>query len=158
RRPEFLYLVSGTGLPAPSPRARADAKASGIAGDELIGRRELLDELEDALVRPGIVTLVGPGRIGKTRSCAEACDRPRARFGRVVFIDLVGVRDPIAVEAVVQEALAPERGVPMLNDEPEVVGFVEATSAALGTDRVLLAVDNCEHVAAEVAAVVRMLT
>jgi predicted ATPase/class 3 adenylate cyclase len=158
RRPEFLYLVSGGGLPTPAPRGRADVRLSGAAGDELIGRRELLDDLEDVLARPGVVTLVGPGGIGKTRSCAEACDRVRARFERVVFVDLVGVRDPIAVEAVVQQALTPERGVPIFNDEPDAGGFLEATRAALGTDRVLLVVDNCEHVATEVTSVVRTLT
>lgn len=95
----------------------------------LIGREPLVAQLEQmlttGLVR--LVTLTGPGGIGKTRVACEAASRLRDRYARVHFIDLTPERDPAAVLPAVRAAVATgDQGEP-------------------SRPRVLVLLDNFEH-------------
>src|SRR5262249_11011918 len=68
----------------------------------LSGRTDALAKIDDTVAQPGLLTLVGPGGIGKTRLLEEACARFADRFERVWRIDLVATRDRPSVEAALE--------------------------------------------------------
>ena len=99
----------------------------------MIGRGAQLDELAARLAVHRLVTVMGPGGIGKTRVALSVADRvaPRYRAG-VRVIDLTRVDAPEAVGP----TLADQLGFPSF-----------AALLASPTDEpALLVVDNCEHV------------
>ncbi|MFI8827721.1 BTAD domain-containing putative transcriptional regulator [Streptomyces sp. NPDC053431] len=105
---------------------------------DFVGREGERDCLGALLTDARLVTLVGPGGAGKTRLALEAAT------DRAVFVDL-GAVGPGEVAGAFARALgardtAPDRLVRALADRP-----------------VLLVVDNCEHVVAEAAVLVREL-
>jgi predicted ATPase/class 3 adenylate cyclase len=111
----------------------------------LVGRDEVFQVIDDALAAAAVVTLVGPGGIGKTRLAVAAAAR-RADVDEVWLIELA----EIASVADVPRAVAGLLGV------KEVSGRILSQSIvlALRSRRALLVLDNCEHVirgAAELA-------
>ena len=94
-----------------------------------------------------LVTLTGPGGIGKTRLALEVAGRQRSRFpGGTWWVDLAPVTEPDTVV----DQLAGVLGVAPAPGP----ALVEAVARALGRRRALLLLDNCEHVAAAVAELV----
>ena len=86
-----------------------------------------------------LVTLTGPGGIGKTRLAIAAAREAAASFpDGVVFVDLAPVLDPGLVTASVARAL----GVVDTGDGP----IAEKLGHALADRRLLLLLDNVEHV------------
>ena len=88
------------------------------------------------------MTITGPPGGGKTRLASAIV----AGRNDVAFVDLASLDDPSQVEARVARAL----GVGPGGEE----GALEALIRQLGGDRAVILVDNCEHLADEVAAVV----
>ena len=85
-----------------------------------------------------LVTLIGPGGIGKTRLALESGAAIVDRFPDGVWlVELAPIPDPALVPA----TLAAELGVQ--DDPPHTV--TEAIAAALRTRRLLVLLDNCEH-------------
>ncbi len=114
----------------------------------LIGRGRALEALNTALDRSPLVTLVGPGGIGKTRMALAAAHCRRDRYPDGVWlIELAGVGSSQDVATVVADvfAVGPRPGV----------SPVASIAAALEHRRLLLVLDNCEHVVDGVAAVAR---
>ena len=114
-----------------------------------VGRARELHELFAFLKRGGIVTLVGPGGVGKTRLMREAI----ARFSEKqhvdsVFVPLAGVA-PESVVGTVMTAL----GISEESGRPALQTIVER----LRNRVLILALDNCEHAPDEVAALVDAL-
>ena len=74
----------------------------------LLGRETDLQTLRQWLADPGarLITLIGPGGVGKTRLALELA-RAIADEGatRVVFVPLAAIRDPALVESAIAEAL-----------------------------------------------------
>jgi predicted ATPase/DNA-binding SARP family transcriptional activator len=107
---------------------------------ELIGREPELSDLAQLVTEPGVrlVTVTGPGGIGKTRLVLELASRLAGRFqDGVFFIDLSPLQDSSLVLSEVARAL----GVPDRADEPlldQVTSFLQARVA-------LLVLDNLEH-------------
>jgi predicted ATPase len=63
----------------------------------LVGREEAIEEVTGLLARPGVrlVTLTGPGGVGKTRLAVAVGERARDRSGAdTVFVPLASVTDP----------------------------------------------------------------
>ena len=111
---------------------------------ELIGRDLEVTDLLAQLEHARLLTLTGPGGVGKTRLALEVARRVQKDADRpVYFADLASVSDTSIVDAV----LASAAGV---QPHPDI-GPIESLIAYLGSKEVLLIVDNCEHLAAAIA-------
>ena len=133
------------GLGRPADHGRWPAEVSSF-----IGRESERDDLLAAVAEHRMVTVTGPGGVGKTRLArlvARELAATRADGGW--FVDLVRVTDPDMVDAAVAAVI----GVV----EPPGGSLSDAVAAALsGSDGVLL-LDNCEHVLGAAGACVRRL-
>ena len=85
-----------------------------------------------------LLTLTGPGGVGKTRLAIAAAETVQDDFERVAFVRLAALRDPGLVIPAIAEAL----DVREMADRP----LVEQIQAAIGDRRVLLVLDNVEQV------------
>ena len=111
-----------------------------------LGRDDAAAELTRLLDDYRLVTVTGPGGVGKTRLAAEVARRMTARFpDGVWFIELSAVANPADVPTELLSAL----DVPQDPGRPPL----EVLTEALAERRLLLVLDSCEHVLAAVAEV-----
>jgi predicted ATPase/DNA-binding CsgD family transcriptional regulator len=108
-----------------------------------VGRDAELEELTAALAEHRLVTLVGPGGVGKTRLALRALQSERAAFADLAVLP------PGADEESVGRAVAAALGMV----EPGA-SALEAISRQLAATPVVIVLDNCEHVLDSVAALV----
>ena len=119
------------------------------SSDHMVGRDEIVRELSEKLRSERFVTIVGPGGVGKTTvalSVANALLRDFA--GAVCSVVLSSVGDAGLVAAVVTSAL----GVPVQAEDP-----LPELIAHLRGKKILLVLDNCEHVIGKTAEVAERL-
>ena len=144
----------------PSRRAHRARETADAAADHLpvpsgpvLGRETDLGTLLEWLGGDDprrLVTLVGPGGIGKTRLAIEAARLARDRFDQVTFVALEHVRDPDGVLPAVAQALGVRTTATRRRSS-------DSTIARRGrTDLLLL--DNFEQVMAAAPAVASLLT
>ncbi|GAA5038966.1 putative ATPase/DNA-binding CsgD family transcriptional regulator [Thermocatellispora tengchongensis] len=104
-----------------------------------IGRVRERGELAEAVKTHRLVTVVGPGGVGKTRLALAVAEDVAGDFADGVwFADLVPVTEPGRVGAAVAAAVG-------VGEQPGR-GIDDAVPAALADRRALLVLDNCEHV------------
>lgn len=140
-------LAAAPSAQAPSHDGPPDRRpgGGGLGADAVPVARDLVGRDEDVaavaeLVAPGrLVTLTGPGGVGKTRVAEQVVARTRDRFADgAVFVGLAAVRAAEATGDAIITALGiqptGERSVP------------DVLVSALGERRLLLVLDNCEHV------------
>ena len=102
-----------------------------------VGRRKELAEGRRMVRAARLVTIVGPGGVGKTRLAVRLAHQVVRVFpDGVVWVDLAAQRDPGALASEVASAL----GV-----EPQGQSALEAIATYLASRRLLLVLDNCEH-------------
>jgi predicted ATPase/DNA-binding SARP family transcriptional activator len=125
--------------------------------DTLLGREDDLAELRSAVRRSRLVSVIGPGGLGKTR-VAHVLAR-EATQPRVYFVELVGVTSGDDVVAEVGAALGVRGSVTGRRTlTPAQLADVRSQIAAeLDTAPTLLVLDNCEHVLESVASLVALL-
>jgi predicted ATPase/DNA-binding SARP family transcriptional activator len=161
----YLRVLRGEEAPSPqSPGSPGSAGAVGSAGSRppravpvpvtsFVGRDDELSRLLKLLRESAwLVTLTGPGGVGKTRLATEALGSLDAR---ACFVPLAPVTDPVEVPYAVLDALG-IRG-PMISrrtgeSDPSAGPLDRLTAALAGRDDVLI-LDNCEHVIEAAAAV-----
>ena len=103
-----------------------------------VGRRRAIGELRKKLTTARLVTLVGPGGVGKTRLAIRgATDLARGFAGGAWMVELAEVRDPGLVPNALLAALD-------LRDQAATQPRVLLLSY-LRDKEVLLVIDNCEH-------------
>ena len=104
-----------------------------------IGRERELDEVKGLLAAARLVTLVGMGGLGKTRLSVQAAAAQIHDFrDGVWFVDLAPIHDPTLVASAVAQVLD-------VREEPGR-SLQQSVSQHLKSRRVLLILDNCEHV------------
>ena len=108
------------------------------ATTRMIGRDDIATTLAAQLAHQRLVTVVGPGGIGKTTVGLAVAERMIGAFEHGVWlVDLAPLRDPGLVPSVVATVLGLET-----RTEDSLHGLV----AGLKDKRMLLLLDNCEHV------------
>ncbi|MFE3799389.1 BTAD domain-containing putative transcriptional regulator [Nocardia tengchongensis] len=118
-----------------------------------VGRDDDIARLDRILSSTALITLVGPGGAGKTRLAVETAARVAARWSHgACMVELAAVTEPGLVGSAVLAALA----VPSNRDEIRPDALAQVCSV-LADKRVLLIIDNCEHVTAGAAPLVNAL-
>jgi len=103
-----------------------------------VGRERELTEVWRLLDRSRLVTLTGPGGCGKTRLSIEAASgRLRGFPDGVWLVDLA----PLADQSLVPDAVAEALGLQLRAGQPPAT----ALAMQLAARRLLLVLDNCEH-------------
>jgi predicted ATPase/class 3 adenylate cyclase len=143
--PELIYQLTHADLPAGFPPIRTVAgrgpRPLPVDPTSLVGREQSIGELAGLLARPGVrlVTLTGPGGVGKTRLALAVGERVAGRFDSgAVFVPLAGVTAPELAVGGIGRAVGADlagTGAPL-----------QALAEQLGDGRWLLILDNLEQV------------
>src|SRR5437879_4338796 len=114
-----------------------------LAVTRIIGREQAVETLISRLSRQRLVTVIGPGGIGKTTVALTVAERMVAEYEHGVWlVDLASLGDAHLVPSAVGTVL----GLQIRTENP-----VQGLVAALRDGRMLLLFDNCEHVIDELA-------
>jgi predicted ATPase/class 3 adenylate cyclase len=151
--PELIYQLTHAGLPADFPPIRTAAERTTnlpVQVSSFIGRTRELAQTEAVLGEARVVTLTGPGGVGKTRLALQAAAEVAPRFGDGAWLcELAPVRDV----ALVDDAAAAVFSVTARAGQSTREALVEFLRAK----QLLLVLDNCEQVLAEAASLAGVL-
>ena len=142
-QPEGVYQLLHPGLDEQFPPLRSlDSTPNNLPqqASSFVGRHAAIAELRELLHRHRLLTLAGPGGIGKTRLALQlAADVLDEYPDGVWFVELA----PLSGVALVARTVAQVLGVA----ERPGVPIATAIAEFLAPRRALLILDNCEHVA-----------
>jgi predicted ATPase/class 3 adenylate cyclase/DNA-binding CsgD family transcriptional regulator len=148
-----VYQVMADGLPSEFPVLRSVDRFAGNLPrriSSLVGRDAEVDEVSELVRWQRLVTLTGVGGVGKTRLAIEIGAELSGEFDDGVWIvELAGVGDPAAMPA----ALATVLGITPQGDVP----LIDTVADAVAGRRMLLVVDNCEHLRGSAAAAIEAI-
>ena len=136
----------------PSLRPRPNAVPNNLPADLYapIGRDREYTELREALGASHLVTLTGPGGIGKTRLALHCASMALQRYEHGVwFIDLAPLDNGNLIAATILAAL----GSGVAEDGTELSGLLEH----LRSRQMLLVIDNCEHLLGSVVPIIKQI-
>jgi predicted ATPase/DNA-binding winged helix-turn-helix (wHTH) protein len=155
----YISNIAGRGYCLVAPVTRSSAKqpvpVTGITSTKrlkklpprlarMVGRDDTVRALAEQLQLSRFVSIVGPGGVGKTTVAISVAHRLTDGFhDAVFFIDLAALTDPQLVPRAIASAL----GLMVQTQDP-VVGLL----AFIGDRKILLVLDNCEHVISVAAA------
>jgi predicted ATPase/DNA-binding SARP family transcriptional activator len=116
-----------------------------------VGREEEIDRVARLLADGRLVTLTGPGGTGKTRLASEAASRIAEKMpDGVWFVPLAPVRGALDVPQAVLLAVGIPEAVRVL-EAREIAQPLDRLADALAHKRLVLILDNCEHLLDAVA-------
>jgi predicted ATPase/DNA-binding SARP family transcriptional activator len=139
RAVEAAVLAQDSSLVPAPPRPAA---APPLPVTPLVGREREFATLRRALTAARLVTLAGPGGVGKTRLAVELVAASSSGAGAVWFVELANVSDDADVATTVARAL-------QLAESPGQE--IDLICDYLSRHRGLLVLDTCEHVIEGVA-------
>ena len=149
--PEDLFQLMVPGQPPSFPPVRSlDAFEHNlpIQRSVLFGAEDAVAAIADLVHRHRLVSLTGVGGVGKTRLAIEVGGRVLDQFDAVLFVELAAVGDGSRVrEAVAIAAGLPAHEATDSDDRDPLTGF-------FASRRILVILDNCEHVLDDAAAFV----
>jgi predicted ATPase/DNA-binding SARP family transcriptional activator len=116
---------------SPTPTSSATPTNLPAPATSFIGRERDLMQVRALLADARLITLVGPGGVGKTRLAAEVAAGWQARDG-VWLAELAGITDPAEVPAAVCAALG-------------LRPAAEELASQLADRQLMIVLDNCEH-------------
>lgn len=137
-RPEHLTQIVVPGLPAEFPPLRTSGRRTinlPPTATALVGREPEVEAISRLLGEHRVVTLLGPGGVGKTRLAIAVAAAQASRFADgAVFVDLSAVVEPVLVPGALADAL-------QLEDSS-----LESAISFLSGLEVLVVLDNFEQV------------
>jgi predicted ATPase/serine/threonine protein kinase len=122
---------------------------------KFVGREGELAALKQLLLQPDVhlVTLTGPGGIGKTRLALQAAEELASHFeGGVCYVPLASVKDPKLIAATIAQTL----GLRETSAQSPLARLKEHLLYSLRAP-ILLLLDNFEHLVAEAPQVAELL-
>jgi predicted ATPase/DNA-binding SARP family transcriptional activator len=144
--------------PAPAPSAERLRTNLPVPLTDLVGRAEAVAEVRRLLGSGRLVTLIGPGGVGKTRLAVETAAQLVDRFPDGVWlVELAGLGRPGNQDVTGSPAEAVMTALGIREDAPPgprpngPMGPIDRLAGALRSERLLLVLDNCEHVVEPVA-------
>jgi predicted ATPase/DNA-binding XRE family transcriptional regulator len=172
RRSTVTLLADALALSEGQRQAFREAAAGGAAGgaggllrprgglrrgaDSFVGREQDVAAVRSRLEAHRLVTLTGPGGVGKTRLAVEVAHglaSTAAYPGGVWLAELAPLADPGLIPQAVAAAVGVELEPGGLPEEAPT----EAVAGALRAKRLLLVLDNCEHLVDACAALAEAL-
>jgi predicted ATPase/DNA-binding winged helix-turn-helix (wHTH) protein len=142
-------MEESSSAPEPPSDRPSPAKNLPILLTRIIGRDDALRAVADQLRREGLVTIVGPGGIGKTTVTLAVTERLSDRYeDGLCFVDL----GPLADGELIASALSSSLGLPIISGDP-----IASLTAFLAEQRKLIVLDTCEHLVESVAKLVESL-
>ena len=145
-----IDAVSGASFAASAPPPSGGMRGNLPASPPLFGRAQDLDAMHALLREHAVVSIVGAAGIGKTRlalaaSAAARCEWPDGAW----WVELAPINEGTQVPSSIARALGMQ--LPAGRPPPE------ALTIALASRHLLLVLDNCEHLADDIVALVELL-
>ena len=148
-RPVRIFQLTGPGLPREFPPLRTLEAFAGnlpVQLSSFVGRAGELGQLAAVMARSPLVTVAGPGGVGKTRLALQAAADQLPSFADGAWLcELAPAGDGDMMTQAVLAALR-ARPRPGLSVTGSIVEFLRTRTA------LLLVLDNCEHLASAAAA------
>lgn len=156
----YIVTVAGRGyrfvVPVQAKQAANAAKMAFVGSQywlpstaHVFGRAEAIEAIQSTLYQSGLVSIVGPGGVGKTTVAIEVALAVGREYSHgAAFIDLATISAPQFLPAAIASAL----GLGVTSSDPLASVF-----HALKAQKKVLLFDNCEHLLPAVAAIVDRL-
>ncbi|MGH9196176.1 MAG: adenylate/guanylate cyclase domain-containing protein, partial [Acidimicrobiia bacterium] len=164
-RQELIFQLEHPEAPSKFPPLRSLGSLPNNLPVQLtsfIGREEQIEQVKSLISVNKLVTITGPGGFGKTRLALQVAAEVLEDFSDGVWlVELASLRDALLVP----DEIAAQMGVRQALGAGSELGSPRSGSSGpdkdlitlIGTKRMLLVLDNCEHLVASVASLVESL-
>jgi predicted ATPase/class 3 adenylate cyclase len=146
--PEIVWQLGDEEFPSLRGASRAESNLP-VPLTSFVGRAETVDRVVASLDDHRLVSIVGPGGMGKTRVAIEAAARLFDAGSEVWFVDL----RPLADDSDIAQAVGETIGLLRRHGDSWAGTVLEA----LAVRELVIILDNCEHVAVSAASLVARL-